>query len=384
MKDILNHWWINLGYKETPCGQSYPNPEMLKAVRSNASLSSDSEGESEFKAQPLKGILKKPKTSDTYCEDFSDECASTENNLRHKSPQVLSDSHSNGEFCNASNGSYRNSDTCNHNNTRDSGVPQSPVEDAAEVFRCSVDDQKSGEEIKDISAMSEDDTKKVFDSEDDSKKVFDSNKKPARGILKRRGKFSGGDSGCVLNESGNKSPASDTKENNKMLYNLSDIESALCEEGNDSHSSQICRNDASDFVCSATVNQTPSADNSNVTVVPRRSILKKPADPKKRLSACSTGSNSSADILDFSYDSDDNFMNLAKYDINRNGNSISMETNGATTNFGPVKVTEPPRERRKPRPFTSVFKNGDAISGQIDHDELREIYKQALEYCQKQ
>jgi hypothetical protein len=49
-------------------------------------------------------------------------------------------------------------------------------------------------------------------SGDDSKKVFDSEKKPARGILKRKGKFSGGDSGCILNESGAKSPGSDTKE----------------------------------------------------------------------------------------------------------------------------------------------------------------------------
>lgn len=45
--------------------------------------------------------------------------------------------------------------------------------------------------------------------------------------MKRKGKFSGGDSGCVLNESGLKSFSLDIKENVEMIYNLSDIDNVL-------------------------------------------------------------------------------------------------------------------------------------------------------------
>jgi hypothetical protein len=144
-------------------------------------------------------------------------------------------------------------------------------------------------------------------SGDDSKKVFDSEKKPARGILKRKGKFSGGDSGCILNESGAKSPGSDTKENNSMLYDLSDIDNVL----NSTDRSPTEPKHKFSF----TENSIESNSNNSSNVVPRRGILKKSnqSDPKKRLSACSTGSNSSADILDFSYDSgDENYPMLSK------------------------------------------------------------------------
>lgn len=45
--------------------------------------------------------------------------------------------------------------------------------------------------------------------------------------MKRKGKFSGGDSGCVLNEIGLKSFSLDIKENVEMIYNLSDIDNVL-------------------------------------------------------------------------------------------------------------------------------------------------------------
>lgn len=154
MPDILNHWWVNLGYRETPSGQVYPLPEDCKPVtlRAPTSLSSDSEGENDHTklVQPLKGILKKPKVSSGDEES----------------------------------------------------VAKQPLQTIA------LDNQ-------------------VFDGHDSDKRDTDKHDKKPRSILKRKGKFSGGDSGCVLNETGPKSPSSDTKENAEMTYNLSDIDNAL-------------------------------------------------------------------------------------------------------------------------------------------------------------
>lgn len=232
MSDILNHWWVNLGCRETPSGQVYPLPEVIKpfSLRAPISSSSDSDGEGEQAklVQPLKGILKKPKVSSSGDEEM---------------------------------------------------VAKQPLQTIVP-------------------------NNHVFEGHDSERK--DSDKKP-RGILKRKGKFSGGDSGCVLNETGSKSPSSDSKENAEMTYNLSDIDNALSGiEGEQDPSSSIKRNAAADFVCD-TDSQTLESGTTTVNVVPRRSILKKTSqtDQRKRWSACSVGSNSSADILDFSYDSGD-------------------------------------------------------------------------------
>ena len=32
MSDIVTHWWVNLGFRETPTNQPYPVPEVLKPV----------------------------------------------------------------------------------------------------------------------------------------------------------------------------------------------------------------------------------------------------------------------------------------------------------------------------------------------------------------
>ncbi|OWF35294.1 NUAK family SNF1-like kinase 1 [Mizuhopecten yessoensis] len=285
--DILNHWWVNLHHNKTPCGAPYPNPDFLKPVtlRHNQSLSSDSEGEVDMKsAKPLKSILKKPSSGST-----------SSNNSR--SSEDPCDTACRESKCHDSLPSMEVGDTqCVNGYTDSMTMP----EQGPEVF-CSA-------------------TEGAGNSSEEIKKVFDSEKKPARGILKRKGKFSGGDSGCVLNENSVKSPGeSETKENTSMTYNLSDIDQVLHGGENTAPNSQICRNQASDFVHSGT-SYTP-ADNvseRSVTVVPRRGILKQPGttDARKRLSACSIGSNSSAEILDFSYDSgDDQYLNLSKFGI---------------------------------------------------------------------
>lgn len=285
MKDILNHWWVNLAHRKTPCGAPYPNPDILKPVtlRHNQSVSSDSEGELDARSsKPLKSILKKPSSGST-----------SSNNSRSGEEQC--DSAFRESKCESSVPEMETGNTYSYTDS------MTMPEQGPEVFCVASDNvtNNSNEEIK---------------------KVFDSEKKPARGILKRKGKFSGGDSGCVLNENGIKSPgASDTKENVTMAYNLSDIDQVLCGVENTYPESPICRNQASDFVHSGNVHaQTDSANERSVTVVPRRSILKQPGstDARKRLSACSIGSNSSAEILDFSYDSgDDQYLNLSKLGI---------------------------------------------------------------------
>lgn len=286
LKDILNHWWVNLHHNKTPSGAPYPNPDILKPVtlRHNHSLSSDSEGEIDIKsAKPLKSILKKPSNGST-----------SSNNSR-----------SSDDPC----------DTACRETKYQGSVPSVEAAGPQGAYTDSMTMPEQGPEVFCSSAEG------AVNSSEEVKKVFDSEKKPARGILKRKGKFSGGDSGCVLNENGVKSPGeSDTKENNTMTYNLSDIDQVLRGGDSTAPTTQICRNQASDFVhsSSALQTQTDNIAERSVTVVPRRGILKPHGgtDARKRLSACSIGSNSSAEILDFSYDSgDDQYLNLSKFGI---------------------------------------------------------------------
>lgn len=309
MTDILNHWWVNLGYKETPIGEQYPSPELFKTYkpRSSPCLSSDSEsdGDQPKPVQPLKSILKKPKTS----------TSSAEEDQRTKFPLQ----------------------PVNDDNLSYMAMPEKGPNVSCNRSNSNSDNNNSG---------------------DDNKKVFDSQKKPARGILKRKGKFSGGDSGCILNESGAKSP--DTKENNSMLYDLSDIDSVL----NTADRSPTEPKNTFTF----TEN---NVESNTASVVPRRGILKKgsQADPKKRLSACSTGSNSSADILDFSYDSgDENYSAVAKCpQLSRDGSLVGTPSFEEMNNDGDLIDTLTPKN------FTeedNEFYNSEAA---------REICEQAMQ-----
>lgn len=346
MDDILNHWWVNLGYRETPSMQPYPSPEILKPVsaRHNASLSSDSEGENDTnnkngQTQPLKGILKKPKTSSTGGTSSDDPLVSPDSRSKVPFQPVIG---------------HDNSATNSVGDTDSMRMPES----GPEVFCTGSDISVSG---------------------DESKKVFDSEKKPARGILKRKGKFSGGDSGCILNEVGNKSPSSDSKENvrDTNAYNLSDIENAL-RPVEKSNNECLCQSSASDFVSSKNSDNTTELE-ASVAAVPRRSILKKTSqsDNRKRLSACSVGSNSSADILDFSYDSsDENCIHISKcLQEYRNGN-LSGEDNSET--FDRLDFCQSPRSKNP-----SGQSNAADDSGLFDPEEARHIYKQALEISRK-
>lgn len=297
MPDILIHWWVNLGCRETPSGQVYPLPEDCKPVtlRAPTSLSSDSEGENDHAklVQPLKGILKKPKVSSGDEES----------------------------------------------------VAKQPLQTIA------LDNQ-------------------VFDSHDSDKR--DNDKKP-RSILKRKGKFSGGDSGCVLNETGSKSPNSDTKENAEMTYNLSDIDNALSAlEIEVDSSSSIKRNAAADFVYNDNAqNGTLESGTTTVNVVPRRGILKKTSqtDQRKRWSACSVGSNSSADMLDFSYDSGDD-----AYQFNLPG--CLSDSENKLSNIDKLDILDNENELVRSK---NQHENGDM--GLFQTEEATIVLQQALKIC---
>ncbi|CAG5117937.1 unnamed protein product [Candidula unifasciata] len=249
-------------------------------------------------------------------------------------------------------------------------------------------------------------------SSSSSSSVFDSERKPKRGILKRKGKFSGNDSGCVtpeemavraeenaLPKSGHlphrlpsfrgeahgifasKHQSSQLLEHASESLHLESCSSPIVLSSASSSSTRVltqqtyhlqlshprkpqenipytpatyCHPDyVEDFTADRTTvftngnvspqqeasTQTATEDSTNastfskepVKVIYRpKSILKKAAgdDGRNRLSISSIGSNSSADILDLSYDSgdSDHFVNCGAE------HSSNTEVNGATDN----------------------------------------------------
>lgn len=296
MSDILSHWWVNLGHKTMPDSQPYLCPSVLQPVPPcpNERLSSDSDGEPDLAARPktqrpLKGILKKPKITDSRVE-----CSSAVSRNENTNPMT----------------SQTGSQSAYNSATQEQTGSDSISESKREMDECS--ESKSSE---------------VFSSNTDlnGKKVFDAQKMPARSILKRKGKFSAGDSGCELNDS--KSKSSSISSN---VMDLSEADSAI---DSPDFSSAIPPKDTknsnsslSSGAFSFPLEQGPSENTGSsgqigdVTsmVIPRRKgILKNRSQTKdeadKRLSACSIGSNSSADMLDFSYDSCEDFLSPHYY-----------------------------------------------------------------------
>lgn len=267
-----------------------PVPTYHNQTLSSSSESDDGEQECSGKpktVKPLKGILKKPKM--------------TENVLEKK--------------CNDSR--MPNVDRTVNENTKP--VDIQTVDDS--VFS-EISDDRNGSQCDNLSQhesqtsqTSSDIDASVVADETSGKKLFDSRVVPKRGILKRKGKFSSGDSGCELNDLSRKDSLS------VRPMDLSGADSALDSPDNvladDNVSIDSTKNTYDNVQLGAFsfgTNETltdknsealTSIDNVPITVIPRRrGILKNSKhDSDKRLSACSTGSNSSADILDFSYDS---------------------------------------------------------------------------------
>lgn len=342
MSDILSHWWVNLGHKTMPDTQPYVCPMVLQPVPacSNERLSSDSDGEPESSARPktqrpLKGILKKPKMNDSRVEPSSS-IAKNENS----NPLTLQT------------GSELVSDSAKNQNQSDSSMIL--------------------ESDKQTLSQSESKSNEVFSPETDvsAKKIFDAQRMPVRSILKRKGKFSAGDSGCELNDS--KSKTSSISSN---PMDLSEVDSAI--ESPD-YSSAISTKDtknsgnslntgAFDFAIQqeSTVKNGSNSevgDGMNVTVVPRRKgILKNRNQSKdeadKRLSACSVGSNSSADILDFSYDSYEDLLSPHYF---------RQRSPRSSTEYDGIEFFAESQEQQ---------------SDNISYEEVKDVYTKALEIC---
>ena len=344
MSDILSHWWVNLGHKTMPDTQPYVCPMVLQPVPACSSerLSSDSDGEPESSAgpktqRPLKGILKKPKMNDSRVEQSSSVTRNENSN-----PLTLQT------------GSELVSDSAkNQDQTDSSMILQSD---------------------KQTVSQSESKSSEVFSPETDisAKKIFDAQRMPVRSILKRKGKFSAGDSGCELNDS--KSKTSSISSN---PMDLSEVDSAI--ESPD-YTSAISTKDAKnsgnslntgafDFSVQqeSTVKSSSNSevgDGMNISVVPRRrGILKNRNQSKdeadKRLSACSVGSNSSADILDFSYDSYEDFLSPHYF---------RQRSPRSSTEYDGIEFFAENQEQR---------------SDNISYEEVKDVYTKALEICKK-
>lgn len=210
MEDVLCHWWVNLGHSHMPNGQPY-SPDKYGLVtsrtlpssrryststsfavidhrnRDSAFLDSDVEHDfrsyqesartllqdSEDKAVPLsKDNRPDVNTSESYIRERKDinERSSHSRSLSAMSPHVLSSLHCKNISPSAEDKSaHEVTKGNNKNNSKD--VCQNTEEQNEE------ENTKQGEP---------------------SPVVFDSERKPKRGILKRKGKFSGGDSGCII------------------------------------------------------------------------------------------------------------------------------------------------------------------------------------------
>ena len=347
--DICQHWWLNIDHSTTAiqdAGAGKPVDWPLLAgclMRGSLSSSEDSDSDphrlaqNDTLGQPIKGILKKPEQK----SEEDDEAV------------FIEDLH-----CNTQANGARN-------------VEGQATEDVAEVAHTDtcIEVRPGG-------------ARNVV--------VFDSKKKPRKSILKKQ-RYTGSDSGCIMDESSGLDLATvaavdadaclcaenvasqscsscDTKGSSKDLlaYDLADIASVLesldnadngiassskdsldlpAPSANDSafETSEMiqdvarktstpamrdCKYEYDRCGCNATNNEQscdlspvlPGTDISAPVVISRRKkgILKKSSkhsgyDPTWRYSTGSQGSNSSADFLDFSYDSMDGETFMAEH-----------------------------------------------------------------------
>ncbi|KAH3892563.1 NUAK family SNF1-like kinase 1 [Dreissena polymorpha] len=364
--DICAHWWVNLGHSLMPDNEPYIPPMVLQpvpgfqnqALSSSSSESDDGEPSGITKpktAKPLKGILKKSKMADEKRLFANGLSRAAEN--RSRSNEV----------------SETGLDRCEKENPADcqtlgddsvfNEVPQSQTGATQSDNQENNEDQSSSSSPENTCSSS-----KVESSQSANKIPFNSQVQPKRGILKRKGKFSAGDSGCDLNDSIRKESMTLTV----RPMDLSDGDSALDSPDN------VNKFGAQPMVVGARISKGafnfPSNESlaSNATlvttasgmaslVVPRRKgILKNSSrDPDKRLSACSIGSNSSADFLDLSYDSSDDI--LTKF--------VKNPSVCAPLNIG-FEVQEIHTER------CEVLQ-----TDVIDYAEAKVVYQNALEIC---
>lgn len=328
-----------------PDNEPYVPPMVLQPVPgfhnqplSSSSSESETEGETDTSCKPkivkpLKGILKKPKmtedvtrVSDKWCNDIV--MPNIDMNEKENPKEV-------------------------------------PLQEGDSVFKealhaqsSSICDNISPSEVQSDNPTVTGASPAIAIPESANKVPFDSQVKPKRGILKRKGKFSTGDSGCDLTDSSRKDSVSLAV----RPMDLSEADSALeSPDGVNKFCPPVITTSSSSGAFTFDVNESQT-DKSSVTSdsvpsreLPRRRGILKNTNSDKRLSACSTGSNSSADILDFSYDSSDDI--LAKFYRSQSKNTLDVVD-------------------------ADFMDNKHVQDDLFNYAEAREVCKKALEICQ--
>nr|KAG5699499.1 hypothetical protein BaRGS_020058 [Batillaria attramentaria] len=240
---ILQHWWVNLGYDVTPDGKPYepltaPTPGG-PSHRKQSSFSSDSDVELESRSPPP-GLHHRPgsrvgrKSAETsFDEDELLYDIGTSVSTSAPAPAVRASPVSGQPSCSKpAAGAEEKTTTANLHwrqaiansiveiETRviqslgadelqvlQSRGPEGEVEEGKTSFvfsfdnktdSCSDSDKADACDNSDKSSVFTSDQTGTSDAEKQAVLMFDSDRKPRRGILKRKGKFSGGDSGCCI------------------------------------------------------------------------------------------------------------------------------------------------------------------------------------------
>ncbi|XP_064605467.1 NUAK family SNF1-like kinase 1 isoform X2 [Liolophura sinensis] len=385
LEKIDNHWWVNRGYSSTPSGSPYPSAAYLSSTPQFSFLS--------FLAGGNIGTNDIPYNS-KYSVPIAD---STDHRF---------------------DASFEKGDAaCKLSDLNDS-VHESSKGARKKHYKshCDVGGSETGSDT--LSNHSSEETKFLFDVD----------KKPPRGILKKRGKYSGSDSSCGLEESTATSPGHVSPVSSDLSYELADISSVSEEDTRNTSQVPKYRNDQNTLLSESLALQystdvqtkdsldnyqgfdrlgnraakesTSSEDNSedtprnmsspctlsteDISKVPvRRGILKRPKrsntdDQKNRNSMGSQGSNSSGDLLDFSYDSTEGENLMSKFCVStkpasKPSSDTSMDSEedsiSSRTRFHSMSVSEEDLS----------FK--DCVFEDLDLEEARDICRKALEIC---
>lgn len=390
MEDICNHWWVNLHHVTTPADKEFFS-------------------ETENHRVPFAGLQNNMTSSDSE-EEYSSP------RFRRKTPRSVSKRRNGSEESSSSkrwsSGTEEDEAVFIHDDldsTEDSSAKICEIEDSLEMFSPAMDQ----------SAVSDNDlsSENVENLSDSGQKdsVFDSNKKPKRGILKNKSKYAGHDSGCVLDEHraalAQRELSEESAYGSTSTYELADIESVLNQEDDSAHTTEnkdpIGNSDIPKLAPSGKYPLTHADDEmqKDNTVVRRRpkGILKKnsrfggDADHTKRYSLGSQSSNSSADLLDFSYDSGDGEnQEVTQYYTKMNGcfnnrdSGIHDDDEPGTPKLGGFFFYQEESESSRKIKLLdeldlacqSLNRRGDNCMS-FARDDARTVYEQAMAICNK-
>ncbi|KAH9494679.1 hypothetical protein Btru_020190 [Bulinus truncatus] len=206
MEDALRHWWINFGYsympndvpysvdEEPPTSSARRDHPVVIHHRTQSSISSDSDLEADFR--PSRWSRRKM-ALDSAGNSISSSMASSpaplgevkhsDDSLQETNPAIIASG-----LMKLSPELFEILKGCSSKSLAALLHPEN-VNDSSNSSHKTLNPTCQTEETR------SENSDKTMPS---SSTVFDSERKPPRGILKRRGKFSGGDSGCIMHEDG--------------------------------------------------------------------------------------------------------------------------------------------------------------------------------------